>query len=145
MSSILSTVDIGQEMKFSGPHGYFVFHPSPRPPIFVATGTGIAPFCSMARSGITGFTLLHGVDNSAELYYASEIQEPAKQYVACLSGKIEENSGYFRGRVTEYIQKKLLIRAYDFYLCGRRDMIRDVTLLVDECFAGSHVYTELFY
>jgi ferredoxin-NADP reductase len=145
MSSILSTVDIGQQLKFSGPHGYFVFHASRRPPIFVATGTGIAPFCSMARSGVTGFTLLHGVDNSEELYYASDIQKPAKQYIACLSGDPVIKTGYFRGRATAYIQKKLPGGAYDFYLCGRRGMIRDVTLLVDERFAGSHIYTELFY
>jgi hypothetical protein len=99
----------------------------------------------LARSGITGFRLLHGVENSGELYYASEIQKPAMQYVACLSGGIEENSIYFRGRVTEYIQKKLPVKAYDFYLCGRREMIRDVTLLVDERFEGSHIFTELFY
>jgi NAD(P)H-flavin reductase len=99
----------------------------------------------MARSGITGFTLLHGVENSEELYYASEIQEPAKQYVACLSGDTEEKCGYFRGRVTEYIHKKLLPKTYDFYLCGRQEMIRDVTLMVDERFTGSYIYTELFY
>ncbi len=145
MSSILSTADIGQRLKFSGPHGYFVFHASRRPPVLVATGTGIAPFCSMARSGVTGFTLLHGVEYAEELYYVSDFQKHAKQYVACLSDSIEENSGYFRGRVTEYIQKKLPTEAYDFYLCGRREMIRDVTLLVDERFSGSHIYTELFY
>lgn len=105
MSSVLSMVDIGTRMKFSGPHGYFIFHPSRRLPIFVATGTGIAPFCSMARSGITGFTIVHGVKNSEELYYASEIQEAAKHYVPCLSGAINENTGYFHGRVTDYLQK----------------------------------------
>jgi NAD(P)H-flavin reductase len=99
----------------------------------------------MARSGVTGFTLLHGVDNSEELYYASDIQEPAKQYVACLSGDTEKKSGFFHGRVAEYIHKKLPTKAYDFYLCGRQEMIRDVTLMVDERFTGSHIYTELFY
>jgi len=33
----------------------------------------------------------------------------------------------------------------DFYLCGRQDMIRDVTLLIDEEFQGSLVYSEVFY
>jgi hypothetical protein len=32
-----------------------------------------------------------------------------------------------------------------FYLCGRREMIREVTLLVDEKFAGSFLFTEPFY
>jgi hypothetical protein len=47
--------------------------------------------------------------------------------------------------VTDYIRNRLPPRTYDFYLCGRQDMIRDVTLLVDERFDGSLVYSEIFY
>ena len=42
-------------------------------------------------------------------------------------------------------EAKLARRAYDFYLCGREEMIRDVTLLVDEAFPGSRVYAEIFF
>ena len=49
------------------------------------------------------------------------------------------------GRVTEYLDQHLTPGTYDFYLCGRSEMIRDVTLLIDERFPGSLVYTELFY
>jgi ferredoxin-NADP reductase len=145
MSSVLSTIDIPAHIKFTGPHGYFVFQPSPRPPILVATGTGIAPFCSMVRSGITGFILLHGVEKSSERYYASEIKASAKLYVPCLSAAEEKKPAHFHGWVTDYLRDKLPVSAYDFYLCGRREMIRDVTLLVDKRFPGSHIYTELFY
>ncbi len=145
MSSVLSKVAISARMEFAGPHGYFIFQSSPRPPILVATGTGIAPFCSMVRSGLKGFTLLHGVEKSEELYYAPEIKESAGLYVPCLSGAVEKKSAHFHSRVTDYLQDKLPVKAYDFYLCGRREMIRDVTLLVDERFPGSHIYTELFY
>jgi hypothetical protein len=34
---------------------------------------------------------------------------------------------------------------YDFSLCGREEMIRDVILLVDQRFPDSLVYTESFY
>jgi ferredoxin-NADP reductase len=145
MSSVLSTIDIPAKIEFTGPHGYFIFQSSPRPRILVATGTGIAPYCSMVRSGIEGFTLLHGVEKSEELYYATEIKKSARLYVPCLSGAVEKKSAFFHGRVTDYLQDKLPVKAYDFYLCGRREMIRDVTLLADERFAGSHIYTELFY
>lgn len=43
------------------------------------------------------------------------------------------------------VRDELSVKAYDFYLCGCREMIRDVTLLVDERFPGSYIYTELFY
>jgi NAD(P)H-flavin reductase len=49
------------------------------------------------------------------------------------------------GRVSDYLEAHLPDGAYDFYLCGRQDMIRDVTLLVDEKFPGSLVYAETFY
>jgi hypothetical protein len=51
----------------------------------------------------------------------------------------------FAGRVTDYIAARLAPGAYDFYACGRRDMVRDVTLLADDRFPGSHVFAETFY
>ena len=114
-------------------------------PVFVATGTGIAPFCSMVRSGIGGFVLLHGVRQPADLYYRDLFQTAAKTYVACLSSADQESDAYFHGHVTEYLQKHLPMGSYDFYLCGNRGVIRDVTRLVDRQFPGSLVYTEMFY
>jgi ferredoxin-NADP reductase len=144
-STLLSEVGIGSRFHISAPDGYFTFKPSAHPPVFVATGTGIAPFCSMVRSGITGYTLIHGVDNPKDLYYQSQLETAADQYIPCISGEYESETPYFRGRVTDWLQAHLPPAAYDFYLCGRREMIRDVTWLVDERFPGSLLYSELFY
>ena len=145
VSSELSEAPIGSQFRFTGPGGYFTFKPSARPAVFIATGTGVAPFCSMIRSGATGVTLLHGVTSASELYYKSIFQSAAKLYVPCLS-EIGESSGeYFQGRVTDFLQTHLAPGLYDFYLCGRREMIRDVTFLVDEKFSGSYIYSEIFY
>jgi benzoate/toluate 1,2-dioxygenase reductase subunit len=145
LSALLSTADIGQPLSVSGPYGYFTHKPSPRPAVFIATGTGIAPFCSMARAGISGFTLLHGVGTTAELYYRSLFEPAAKKYVPCLTDTRKLPTNAFAGNVAEYLQRHLECKAYDFYLCGRREMIRDVTLLIDDRFPESLVYTELFY
>jgi benzoate/toluate 1,2-dioxygenase reductase subunit len=51
----------------------------------------------------------------------------------------------FGGNVVQYLQQHLEPKAYDFYLCGRREMIWDATLLIDARFPESLVYTELFY
>lgn len=142
---LLSTAEIGTRFDISMPEGYFTFKPSRRPPVFVATGTGIAPFCSMVRSGVTGFTLLHGVDSPQDLYYQLKLEPVADLYVACISSEHQSPSEYFRGRVTDYLKKHLPPAKYDFYLCGRREMIREVTWLVDERFPGSLLYSELFY
>jgi ferredoxin-NADP reductase len=69
LSPALASAIAGTRFYFTGPHGHFTFRPSPRRAIFVATGTGIAPFVSMGRSGANGFLLLHGVPAASELYY----------------------------------------------------------------------------
>lgn len=142
---LLSTAQIGSRFDFSGPAGYFTFKPSGRPPIFVATGTGIAPYCAMARAGVRGFTLLHGVDTPDDLYYRPELESAADLYVPCISKEYPSATKYFRGWVTEYLQYHPPPAPGDFYLCGRREMIRDVTWLVDEKYEGSRIYTETFY
>ena len=148
LTPLLATVKIGGRISFTGPHGYFLFRPSQRPPLFIATGTGVAPFVSMARSGIKDFILLHGVRSPSELYYEALLRSAAKHYVPCLSGRRLESSDRenpFQGRVTDYLQRNLPGGKYDFYLSGRMEMIRDVTHLVDAGFPGSFVYTEIFY
>jgi ferredoxin-NADP reductase len=145
LSPLLSVADIGTAISLEGPHGYFTYKQSPRPAVFVATGTGIVPFCSMARSGISGFTVLHGVRSPNDLYYASRLRQSAAKYIACLSETKELPGDVFPGKVTDYLEQHLNPGAYDFYLCGRKEMIRDATLLIDERFPKSLIYTELFY
>jgi benzoate/toluate 1,2-dioxygenase reductase subunit len=148
LSPLLATAEMGSRLQFSGPHGYFIFRPSPRPAVFVATGTGIAPFMAMAKSGVRSFALLHGVRAPGELYYQSVLRDLTQHYVPCLSAAPRAPDSpftVFPGRVTEYLEKHLESGAYDFYLCGRMEMIRDVTLLVDRLFPGSYVYTEAFF
>ena len=144
LSQAIGDAEIGTRLSFYGPHGYFTFKPSQRPTVLVASGTGIAPFRSMVRSGISPDFLLHGVETTDDLYYSEEFQSVAESYIPCLS-QPKNSQTYFRGRVTDYLQMHLPPDSCDFYLCGRSEMIRDVTLLVDELFEGSYIYTETFY
>jgi len=145
-SSVLASAEIGTRFRFSGPHGYFVYRPSTRPLVFVATGTGVAPFVSMTRSGISGYIFLHGVRHTPDLYYENLFRNGAHIYVPCVSRSADEaESDIFPGKVTDYVETLLEKQPYDFYLCGKREMIRDVTFLVDDHFPGSRVYTEVFY
>ena len=144
MPGRLAALSLGTSLAIDGPHGYFVHERSQRRPVLVATGTGVAPFLSMTRSGLRGFTLLHGVRSPDDLVYAEELRAAATLYVACVSRGTAPPSGY-RGRVTAWVRQTLPPGAYDFYLCGRREMVRDVTLIVDARFAGSIVRTEIFF
>lgn len=143
LSSWLATAPLGHRLSFSGPHGFFTWQDSPRHAVFVATGTGVAPFLSMARSGCHGFTIVHGAHAAEDLYYGETLRDAALRYVPCLA---DGNApGAFPGRVTDWVRTRLEPGSYDFYLCGRREMIRDVTWLIDEKFPGSRVYSEVFY
>ena len=144
----LAHAAINSRFDISGPHGYFIHQPAERPAIFVASGTGIAPFVAMARSGIREFTLLHGAREADGLFYQAELRAAAAHYVACLSGAAAAGGvppEAFAGRVTAYLAAHLTPGAYDFYLCGRSEMIRDVTLLVDRRFPASLVRSEIFF
>jgi len=144
----LAEAEIGSTLAFSGPHGFFVYRPSGRPTVFVATGTGIAPFVSMARAGATDFLLVHGAPTGADLHFRFVMQPAARSYVGCASRELPAGAGSpacRAGRVTDYMRSELPEGLYDFYLCGRRDMVRDVVGLVDERFSGSVVYSEIFH
>ena len=146
-SSALASAREGDIFRFTGPHGYFRFYPSERPSVFVATGTGVAPFVSMAKAGVKDFILLHGVRRFLDLYYEPLFRKTARLYVPCIStvrDPGEGAAGGFAGRVTEYLEGHLPSGAYDFYLCGRGEMIRDAIHLVDQKFPDSLVYTEPF-
>ena len=147
-SPILANAEIGAKFKFTGPHGYFTFKPSQRDAVFVATGAGVAPFVSFARSGIKNFILFHEATAAEELYYQSYFKKIKSTYHPCLpSSKTTalKPEGMFQGHVAACIEANLPRRMYDFYLCGHREMIRNVTLLIDEWFSGSYVYTEVFF
>ncbi len=147
LSPVLAAAELGTPFIFSGPHGFFTYQSSAKPAVFVATGTGVAPFVSMARAGTRGFLILHGVRTAADLCYADTLREGASRYVPCLScaraNQVPRDG--FHGRATEYLKRLLPPGEYDFYLCGRREMVRDATLLADERFPGSLVFTEIFF
>ena len=144
----LASLAVGSMMSFTGPHGYFTFQSGSRPAVFVATGTGISPFVSMARAGITGFTLLQGARHAEDLHYMSVFGPAAARYVACLSEdhvSSPDQPWIYEGRVTDFLEKELAPSVYDFYLCGRREMVRDVMSIADDRFPGSRVFFEIFF
>lgn len=150
MSQHLARLPIGSPLPLEGPCGYFTFQPSHLPAVFVATGTGVAPFRAMAGEGVEGFTLLHGVRTPDELYFRRFFEAHRCTYRPCISGSLPApavgRATPFPGRVTECLAaRRDLPGAVDFYLCGRREMIRDVTRLADRHFSDARIFTEIFF
>lgn len=148
LTPILDRAECGDNFLASPPFGFFIFQSANRQAVFVATGTGVAPFAAYVRSGVRGFCLLHGVSSARHLYYADELRTSAAVYTPCITGTRSSASGAggaHVGRVTDYLEHRLPPEAYDFYLCGRGDMIRDATRIIDRKFSDSRVFSEIFY
>ena len=146
VSPHLAEATLDSTLHFSGPFGYFLFRPSVRPAVFVATGTGIAPFVCMVRAGIRNVTLLHGAADATRAHYGQWLAPRVAHYLACLSGPGagEPPLPVFHGRVTDYIERHLCGQNYDFYICGRPAMVRDVVGIIDRRFPEARVRMEIF-
>ena len=146
-SSDIQKAGIGSTFQLTGPHGHFVFQGPANPAVFVATGTGVAPFVAFCRSGVDAGLLLHGVGTPDRLIYRDILQSGLRGYVPCISRpfeKMDRPGNAFSGRVTHYLEQQMTPGAYDFYLCGRGTMIRDVTALIDQQFCDSRLFIETY-
>ncbi len=147
-STLLAQSQPGDVFEMSRPYGFFTYQSSERLAVFVATGTGVAPFVSYAKSGIENFTLLHGVPSASELYYNKIFLGTACEYIGCFSqgeGGEALSGEVFHGCVTSYLQNRFTPGVYDFYLCGSGAMVRDALQVLDVSFPESRAFSETFY
>jgi benzoate/toluate 1,2-dioxygenase reductase component len=147
LSSVLADCPPGAVLGMSRAKGYLTYRPTDREVFFVATGVGIAPFVAMAAAGLTGFTLIHGARTVSGLFYREPLIAAAQRYVPCVSGAFDPDSNLpdlYRGYVTGYVAHHLQPGSYDFYLCGSRAMIRDMTHFLDQYHPDAHIYSEAY-
>ncbi|MGB5984697.1 MAG: FAD-dependent oxidoreductase, partial [Desulfobacterales bacterium] len=148
LSPRLARLAPGALLEIEGPWGHFLFQPSRQKAVFIAGGTGVAPFRAMAAQGHTPALLIQGAPNLAEAYYQSWFGRRTARHVLCLSAPAslptEANSEIFAGRVTDFMARHLPPESYDFYLCGGPLLVRDTMALIDERFPQSRVRSELF-
>jgi len=148
VSPMMAALSPGEQVHVSGPYGHFRYQSTDHPAVFIATGTGIAPFRAMIADGCgTGvLQVLHGIRAAKEQLYREFFSQVPGRYVACISGgDTPGGAEFFKGRVTDYVAHHLAPGRYDFYLCGRQDMIRDAIHVVDDRFSTSRIFTEAFY
>lgn len=145
-SPLLAQLPSGTELAISAAQGYFCFQPSARQACFIATGTGIAPFVAMCADGVRDFILLHGVRHPSALVYRQELSAAAASYVPCLSTPVGADGiqPIFHGYVGAYVETMLPPGDYDFYLCGLRRMVHDLTHLLDTLHPRARVYSEAY-
>jgi CDP-4-dehydro-6-deoxyglucose reductase len=125
----------GEEIEFKGPYGAFVLRKPVRDSLFVAAGTGIAPFRSMIHAHVPSdhehrFTLLFGARFEDGIYYRDEFEaisrtHPAFQFWPTLTRPSPAWTGRI-GRVQEHLPEALGNRRdLDVYICGLKEMVND--------------------
>jgi ferredoxin/flavodoxin---NADP+ reductase len=133
---------VGDPINIKGPKGKFLLQDDGRRAVFVASGTGLAPFTSMIdtlldRGETRDIVLLHGVSHEHDLAWHDELTALESsgfplRYVATVS-RPNENPGWTgpTGRVETIVEGQmeelgLTADTATLYLCGNPEMITAV-------------------
>lgn len=141
----LADLKIGDKLFISHPFGSF--YGGNGDDCWIAAGTGIAPFVSMAESGMANQkTLIHGGRAMESFYFADEFKALLKdKYIQCSSVAKEE--GIYSGRLTEYLKnKEELAIDINYYICGSSQLVVDVRdILIDRGVPYNHIIAEIYF
>lgn len=133
MSQYLSDIGkAGDSISFAGPNGSFYLREIKRPVLFLAGGTGIAPFLSMLEYLVSSGTnhpikMVFGVTNDLDLVALDQLEEmknklPSFEYRTVVASP--ESAHDRKGYVTEHIDNTWLNHGdVDIYLCGPVAMV----------------------
>jgi len=136
MSNYLCNLAPGGTISGQGPFGNFILRPPLRDTLFIATGTGIAPFRSMLhwlladreRHQGKKFWLLFGSRTEKDIYYHEEFLQLAIEhknfdYLPTLSRGSADWKG-LRGYVQEHVPVIVAARTdMHAYICGLDKMV----------------------
>lgn len=144
---------VGDPMEFMGPLGAFILdRESHRKKVFVATGTGIAPFHSMILDCISNseIVLYWGLRHEEDIFWQKELEQLAGQYpnfhfLLTLSQGTDRWQGK-RGHVQDHIFSQQNLTEAEYYVCGNRVMVKDMRAKLKAAgVPDTQVKFELFY
>lgn len=137
----------GASTEIELPLGQYVLSGSGRRQVFVATGTGLAPFVPMfhalqAQGSLADAVLVFGCRTLAEDISAAITPLPAR-VIRCVSREAPPDGGV-HGRVTDALATfEFDPAATDFYLCGSSEMVAGCKAMLEQR-GALHLYTENF-
>lgn len=111
---------------------------------WIATGTGIAPFYSMYKSGIIPQKLIQGGRFTDNIYFINDFKQ-LDDYTVCCSN--DKGRGIYEGRLTKYLREySNLPTDINYYLCGSAEMVVDVrNLLIEKGVNFNKIITEIYF
>lgn len=141
----LSRINTGDTIWVSEPFGSFTG--TGEPAWWIASGTGIAPFSSMFRTGLTaGKKLLHGGRDLDSFYFADKFSALlGDNYVRCCSR--QEAPGIYNGRLTKYLTGLAQLPPDEkYYLCGSAEMVVEVRdILINKGIPFNNIISEIYF
>jgi len=144
LTPMLSLLKNGDRVLVTQPYGTFTNYSDS--PVFIATGTGIAPFISAIKSKrVSNVTLIHGV-RACDYFYFSDMlkKQLGENYIQCCTGFA--SSEYFDGRVTKYLREFPVNPNKKYYLCGVAEMVVDARdILISKGVPFSSIISEIYF
>ncbi|MBH9975599.1 MULTISPECIES: benzoate 1,2-dioxygenase electron transfer component BenC [Bartonella] len=132
MSSWLAQAKTGDKLDITGPMGSFYLRKYDRPLLFLAGGTGLAPFLSMLEvlareNSQQKIHLVYGVTRDLDLVLVDALEDYVKRLpkFSFTTVVAEEASNHPRkGWVTQHMPEEMLADGeVDIYLCGPPPMV----------------------
>lgn len=159
-NEVLSSLQLGEQLQLSLPHGEFYYREDDwRPMVFVATGTGIAPVRSILESLLDSddcppVSLYWGMRAEKDLFLQEELESWKERlcefnYVPVLSRPKEDwegKSGYVQDALRVDLENQIgEVPELSFYLCGSPEMISEVRKMLLQLGADpEYIYSDSF-
>ncbi len=132
----------GDSIEMSAPLGFFTVRDAAKEALFIATGTGIAPFRSMAPGYLSHphaaqLTLLFGVRHEHTIYYRGDFDAIARDHSNFrfwpVLSRADSSWAGRTGHVQNHLFEALGGRTdLDVYICGLKAMVDDVRGILKE-------------
>jgi ferredoxin-NADP reductase len=145
VSPYLSERQPGDRVKVTAPFGWFRPAAAPQDAVYVATGTGVAPFVASLRSApaCQPLACFYGVRQRADAVVADWLRDRCPLHLAVSR---ETAADAVQGRVTDLLDRMPLGDRIDYYLCGLDAMIDTVTAwLEQQGVAARRIHRECFF
>ncbi len=130
----------GDSIEMSAPLGFFTVRDPAREAVFIATGTGIAPFRAMAPDYLSHphanrLTLIFGVRHQRTIYYRDNFEALVCQHsnfrfwptLSRAEPAWTGRTGHVQTHLVEAIGDR---RDLDVYICGLKAMVDDVRAIL---------------
>ncbi|MCK4749120.1 MAG: hypothetical protein KAT15_18835, partial [Bacteroidales bacterium] len=141
----LADLETGDTLWITKPRGEFICNDDPA--VWIATGTGIAPFYAMLRSGMAvNKTLICGNRTLEQFHFYDKFRAIlGSNYIRCCT--VEYDKNVYQGRVTEYLAgQPVLDPVLKYYLCGSAEMVVDTRdILIEKGIPFENIVSEIYF